>query len=554
MWKILQNTLKLNTNLIKVLENNLNFDKITKVQSVVIPEFLKNKDVIVKSCTGSGKTLAYLLPMLQYMINHVDSYDGSIKNKTLAVIMLPSRELSIQVFNILLNFISNFEEKYKFSTALIIGGKKLHIDLDKLQIEIPNIIVATPGRLVDIEEKLNLSFKDLQILILDEADKMFELGFEVKVTNLIEKFPKQRRTGLFSATINSQIENLIKAGMRNPIFVDIKVNFESLGDNEEIFITEEQLLQILNKKKKRSTGSFYQIIEFDFSEKFADKKEEIFNSAQEVPIQLKQYYVEFDNIKNKLSYLTNLIKLNKENKKIMIFFATCNSVDYFSITFPKLLENEVDYSYFKLHSKISQKKRKTEYKKFLKVERGILLTTDLSARGIDIPNVDLIIQYDPPKNEEVYIHRVGRTARVGHEGNSILFLEKNELKFLNLMKQKNINIFPFDKLVVSTDESDNLLKKLREINISDKWIYDKAVKTFVSFTRFYLEHDLKYIFDIKMLDVGNLANSLSLLRIPRIREILGKKIENFTQDPEINPKDLIYLNANTAKQMEIKEM
>jgi ATP-dependent RNA helicase DDX55/SPB4 len=310
----------------------------------------------------------------------------------------------------------------------------------------------------------------------------------------------------------------------------------------------------LKNKKNKSLDTFYQLIEFDFNDEFTNEKDEIFKSAQEVPTQLKQFYIESENIKFKLSYLINLIKANKESKKIMIFFATCNSVDYFSITLPKLIETELDFSCFKLHSKISQKKRKTEYKKFLKIERGILLTTDLSARGIDIPNVDLIIQFDPPKNEEVYIHRVGRTARVGHEGKSVIFLDKNEIKFINLMSQKNINIFPYGQVILSDEDLENIFMKLKEINISDKWIYDKAVKAFVSFIRFYKEHDLKYIFDLKLLDIGNLANSFSLLRIPRVREILGKKVENFTQDNQINPKDLVYLNLNTAKQMEDKEM
>jgi ATP-dependent RNA helicase DDX55/SPB4 len=296
------------------------------------------------------------------------------------------------------------------------------------------------------------------------------------------------------------------------------------------------------------------LIEFDFNDDFTNEKEEIFNSAQEVPTQLKQYYIESDNIKLKLFYLVSLIRANKDSKKIMIFFATCNSVDYFSITLPKLIESELNFSCFKLHSKISQKKRKTEYKKFLKIETGILLTTDLSSRGIDIPNVDLIIQFDPPKNEEVYIHRVGRTARVGHEGKSVILLQTNEIKFINLMNQKNINILPYNDIQENSEDSDLIYSKLKEINKTDKWIYDKAVKAFVSFLRFYKEHDLKYIFDLKLLDIGNLANSFSLLRIPRVREILGKKVENFIQDAEINPKDLAYLNANTAKQMEDKEM
>lgn len=107
--------------------------------------------------------------------------------------------------------------------------------------------------------------------------------------------------------------------------------------------------------------------------------------------------------------------------------------------------------------------------------------------------------------------------------------------------------------IENSEKSEEIFKNIKEINISDKWIYEKATKTFVSYIRFYSEHDLKYIFDVKTLDLGNLANSLCLLRMPRIKEILGKKVENFIQDESINPKELVYQNSNTAKQMEQKE-
>lgn len=539
MWREFSKIYGINESIINIIENELKFDKITKVQNVVIPQFIKNKDVIVKACTGSGKTLAYIVPMLQKLIDLLEKEPE--KNKEiLAVIMLPSRELSIQVFNIILKFLTT--NNLSFTYALLIGGKKIQIDLDKLSIQIPNIIIATPGRLFDLEDKLKLSFKNVEILIIDEADKMLEFGYESKITNLLEKFPKQRRTGLFSATINSQIENLIKVGMRNPVFIDIKVNISNL--NNDVFIDTNQII------KKEEKDDYYQIIEIDSYKEFLSHKEQIYNSQQEVPMQLKQLYYLFDNIKLKTSSLCNFIANSEKNKidKIIIFFATCNSVDYFSIILPKLFSN---LNFYKLHSKISQKKRKTEYKKFLSSQSGILLTTDLSSRGIDIPHVDLIIQYDPPKNEEVYIHRIGRTARVGNEGQSILFIHKNEENFVKYMSQKGINM----KFVQHVDEnSEEYFNKIKEINKSDKWIYDKAVKSFVSFVRFYSEHDLKYIFDFNLLDIGNLANSFQLLRLPRLKEILGKKIENFVQDETLNPKDLIYQNSNTAKQMEQKEV
>jgi ATP-dependent RNA helicase DDX55/SPB4 len=524
MWQDFQVKHGIDKSIIDVVVNEFKFDKITKVQNIVIPLFIKHKDVIVKSCTGSGKTLSYLIPMFHYLLKYKQEGDPII-GKILCIILLPSRELSVQVFNLLLKFVPKW---MSFSFALLIGGKKIQKDIDKLTQEVPNIIVATPGRLHDLEEKSNLNFKDLQLLILDEADKMLELGYEAKLNYLLSKFPKQRRTGLFSATVNSQIENLIKVGMRNPVFVDIKIN-----NDQDIFVNDV------------NGTDYYEVIDIDSLQK---KKEIISKFSQEIPKQLVQNYILFDNIKYKLPSLIKLTNevMSKPNAKIMIFFATCNVVEYMSI----VLKSFFTFDIFKLHSKISQKKRKKEYKNFLKCEKGILLTTDLSSRGIDVPNLDMIIQYDPPKNEEVYIHRVGRTARIGNSGESIVMLASIEEKFIKYMENKKIVINRKD-FEVNCD--DDLLKKLKEINIHDKWIYEKAVKAFVSYVRFYQEHDLKYIFDLKVLDIGNLANSFQLLRLPRLKEILGKKVENFEQDNTVNPKDLVYMNDNIAKQMTQKE-
>jgi superfamily II DNA/RNA helicase len=524
MWKDFQKNHNIDENIIKAIDEEFKFDKITKVQNIVIPLFIKNKDVIVKSCTGSGKTLSYLIPLFQYLLNYKKE-EESIKNKILALVMLPSRELSIQVFNIILKFVPKY---LNFTYGLLIGGKKLSYDLDKLAIDIPNIIIATPGRLHDLEEKAKLTFKDLQLLILDEADKMLELGFESKITYLLSKLPKQRRTGLFSATINSQIENIIKVGMRNPVFIDIKIT----NCDEEIFITE-------------NNNDYFEIIPID---SIMQKRDIIAKFSQEIPRQLKQHYVLFKNIKDKFTALLNIIESKMgSTTKIMIFFATCNVVDYYSI----VLKSFLTFPLFKLHSKISQKKRKKEYKEFLKCENGILLTTDLSSRGIDVPNIDMIIQFDPPKNEEVYIHRVGRTARAGNIGESILFLIENEENFVKYMANKNIILVQKE---INIEHNEKNFKTLKETNISDKWIYEKATKAFVSFVRFYQEHDLKYIFDFKKLDIGNLANMFQLLRLPRLKEILGRKIENFEQDNSINPKELVYQSVNIAKQMGVREV
>ena len=557
MWKILSEKLKIDEEIPRVIEEVFKFDKITKVQNIVINEFLKNKDVIVKSATGSGKTLSYIIPIIQRLINY-SKENQNYQKEILALILLPARELAEQVYSEFSKFISNMKN-YSFTAQILIGGKKLEDDIAKIRNQIPNIIIATPGRLVDIQEKEKLSFSNLEILILDEADRMLDMGFEMAVTSIISKLPKQRRTGLFSATVTSNVENLIKAGMRNPEFINIIIN---QNKSSNLFVTEKEIKEKINNK-----GSYFSIMEF------SPDNYRINNSSQEVPKGLGQYYRVIKNIKFKIPHLMQLLYgfyNSDKNEKIMIFLSTCFSVDYYNILLPELFKkfNITNYSCSKLHSKISQNKREKEYKNF-KIEDthklNILLTTDLAARGIDIPDVDIIIQFDPPKNEDSYIHKAGRTARVGNTGVSILFLLEEELSFINYMKQKFIFIeeFPYpyiDNENKNEEEIDNLNKQsilqcVKEINISDKWIYDKAVNTFISYLRFYKENELKYIFDIRSLDIGNLANSFQLLKLPRlkIKEFQNETIKNFVGDSNIEPSQLVYLDKNIRKQMEMKK-
>lgn len=556
MWNTLSEKFKLDEEIPKVINNIYKFDTITKVQYIVINEFLKNEDVIVKSVTGSGKTLSYIIPLFQRLINY-SKENQEYKNQILALILLPARELSEQILKDISNFVNNI--KYKFTYQLLIGGKKVENDIEKYNNQIPNIIIATPGRLIDIDEKININFHDLQIFILDEADKMLDMGFEVEISYILSKIPKQRRTGLFSATVTSNVENIIKAGMRNPIFIDIIIQNNKTND---IFITENDLKKPINKQ-----GSFYKIIPFNI------ENNKINNSIQELPQGLYQYYLTVKNIKYKIPHLIHILNMiynAGENNKIMIFLSTCNSVDYFNLLLPLIFKklSMNDFSISKLHSKISQNKRNKEYKSF-KIESNnrlnILLSTDLASRGIDIPNIDMIIQFDPPKTDDSYIHKAGRTARVGHKGTSLLFLNENELTFLNYMKQKGIIIQKWEDQNIKNEEDVDLiipfnekngisvLKCIKDINISDKWIYDKAVNTFISFLRFYQEIELKYIFYYQNFDIGNYANSLQLLKLPRLKKKDYDSVKNFIPDDNIQPKDLVYLNKNIEKQMNEKK-
>ena len=555
MWKILSEKLGLDEEISRIINEVFKFDKITKVQNIVINEFLKNKDVIVKSVTGSGKTISYIIPIIQRIINY-SKQNNNYTNEIYALILLPARELAEQVYTEISKFITNI--KYKITSQLFIGGKKFEDDISKFNNQIPNIIVATPGRFIDFLDKEKISLSNLEILILDEADKMLDMGFEMAVTKIISKLPKQRRTGLFSATVTSNVENIIKAGMRNPEFINIIIN---QNKSSNLFVNENEIKETITKK-----GSYYNIIEF------SPDNYKINNTSQEVPKGLGQYYRVIKNIKYKIPHLIQILYglyNSEKNQKIMIFLSTCYAVDYFNILLPELFKKFFmnDFSCSKLHSKIGQNKREKEYYNF-KIEDNhklnILLTTDLSARGIDIPDVDIILQFDPPKNEDSYIHKAGRTARVGNTGVSIIFLSEEELSFVNYMKIKFIYIeempYPYKNEEKNEDEVDKLgefsiLKCIKDINISDKWIYDKAVNTFISFLRFYKENELKYIFDIRNFDIGNFANGFQLLKLPRLKinEFKNETIKNFIGDSNMEPIQLKYLDKNIKKQMEIKK-
>lgn len=586
MWKEFLKMNNINSRILSTITEELKYDKPTKVQFEVIPRFVHNKDVIVKACTGSGKTIAYLVPLLQMVLKYFEekekehqdskySYftpkEGKVQEENkleqievnndlgiIAIILIPTRELGTQVYDVLLKFQSALSN---IKTALLLGGKKLEIDSNKFKDFTPNIIVSTPGRLSDLDKQIGINFRNLQVLIFDEADKMLELGLKPELSYLLSKFNKTRRTGLFSATMNSQVDNIVLTGMRNPIYIDVQIKSDNIEDN---FI-------------KSLTNQSKELI--NVIDDYSNRLSEIKSISQEIPKQLDNYYILIESYRDKLPTLINLLYHSiQKGKKVMVFFATCNSVEYYTIIigkmFKALYKDKIkEENLFKLHSKISNKKRKKEYLNFLNSKSGVLLTTDLSSRGIDVPDLDIVVQVDPPKNEEVFVHRVGRTARVGKKGESYLvLLDNHEKNFLNYLQAKSISLKKKEisefgneednKLELALKESDtneksnnlNLRsceKLMFDYNTSDKWIYDKAVKAFVSFVKFYSENDLKYIFDVKLLDVGDLAKSFQLLRLPRIKEILGKKIKGF-ENNAINPKDLKYLDSNIKSQMNEK--
>ncbi|TNV81361.1 hypothetical protein FGO68_gene16313 [Halteria grandinella] len=516
----------------------MNFLQVSKVQKAVIPLFLSNKDVCVKACTGSGKTLAFTVPLVQSLLKlNKEIQDGNRsqpdKHEIVALILAPSRELAMQIHKIVQDFREVVPEA--FSMCYLIGGNKIEYDLQRIKEKGCNVVVGTVGRMFDLFKREVVSFKKLEILVMDEADKILEDGHETQVSHIMSVLPRQRRTGLFSATMTSQLKNLIKLGMRNPHFIEVRI------ENEGIFAFKQ------DKNDKSIT-----IKEFDLNIDKEELKQQI-KEISEVPSNLQNFYQVIENQAQKLPQLMGFLSKTKPSR-LIIFFGTCASVDFHVIILRMLLSEKA--TFFKLHGKIDQKKRSKIYNEFktqsneMEGLHQILLTTDLAARGIDIPDVDWIIQYDPPQDSDQFVHRIGRTARAGRSGKSLIYLQKNEESYAEFLIKKQVKMELLENIADTPMKVPEIKAQVQVEMKQDRDLIDKASNAFVSFVRYYKEHALQYIFSMKLLDIGEVANAFFLFRVPRVKEILNIQLKSFTTDHSVKFEEIPYKDKNKEKQKE----
>eukprot|EP00607_Mallomonas_marina_P007346 CAMPEP_0182420342 /NCGR_PEP_ID=MMETSP1167-20130531/5073_1 /TAXON_ID=2988 /ORGANISM="Mallomonas Sp, Strain CCMP3275" /LENGTH=406 /DNA_ID=CAMNT_0024596183 /DNA_START=100 /DNA_END=1317 /DNA_ORIENTATION=- len=302
---------------------SMNFKKMTQIQDKAIPECLAGKDLVGAAKTGSGKTLAFLIPVL----NILSAVQFTRKQGTGAIIISPTRELSLQIYGVLRDLIEH--SSLPQTHGLVIGGANRRAEAEKLSKGV-NILVSTPGRLLDhLQNTKGFNFQRLVTLVIDEADRILEQGFEEDMHQIIKLLPKERQTVLFSATQTRKVEDLARLSMKSdPVYVGVH-------DHEDTPTVQS----------------------------------------------LQQGYVICPAPK-KFSLLFTFLKKNKD-KKIMVFFSSCNSV-----TFHSELLNYIDLEVSDIHGKQKQQKRTTTFFQFCKQEKGILLCTDVAARGLDIPAVD----------------------------------------------------------------------------------------------------------------------------------------------------------------------
>ncbi|XP_077278134.1 putative ATP-dependent RNA helicase DDX55 homolog [Temnothorax americanus] len=471
---------RLSDPILKTLKQ-LRFFNVTPVQAACIPLLLNGKDVAAEAVTGSGKTLAFLIPLLEILQKRTEKW------KTMevgAIVVSPTRELATQISEILIEFL---EKIPSLTQVLLVGGVTLEKDAEKLK-KGANIIVATPGRLEDILSNrnsinLNLCVKSLEFLVLDEADRLLDLGFSATLDSILSYLPRLRRTGLFSATQTKELRQLIRAGLRNPALIVVK------------------------EKSNVST-----------------------------PVNLKNNFT-IVHPEYKLPVMIDFIRLIGFKTKYMIFLPTCACVDYFSRVIEALLPS---INVLALHGKMKSKRYKV-FDKFRHAGNGILICTDVMARGIDISEIDWVLQYDPPSMASSFVHRCGRTARIGNEGNALLFLLETESAYVDFIKRNQKVELHRMETKLNEDTVDECLRCMRQMQQKDRLMFDKANRAFVSYVQAYSKHECNLILQLKDIDLGKLAMGFGLLRMPKMPELKGKNVSSFVC-PEIDVNAIPYAN------------
>lgn len=315
----------------------------TPIQYKTIPIAIEDKDIIGVAQTGTGKTLAFTIPIIQRLS----------QRRGRALILVPTRELAIQVNETFQKIALSFSIK----TAVIIGGASMHLQLKALR-KNPRVLVATPGRLVDHIERGTVLLADVNVLVLDEADRMLDMGFLPQIEKIIKFVPRNRQTMLFSATIPGEIVRMAASHMKLPIHVEVAPS----GTTAERIIQE---VFIVKKSSKRQL----------------------------------------------------LIKLlDRYHGPVLIFSRTKIGAKKIARDLQQMNRRAAE-----IHSNRSLAQRKEALDGFKSGKYKILVATDIAARGIDVTGIELVINYDLPDDTEHYVHRIGRTGRAGHEGRAISF-------------------------------------------------------------------------------------------------------------------------------------
>jgi ATP-dependent RNA helicase DeaD len=350
--------LPLSSEIMKGIEE-LGFGSLFPIQAQAIIPLLEGKDVIGQAQTGTGKTAAFGIPMIERLNPRINSVQG--------LVLEPTRELAIQVAE----HISRFSKYAMVKVSPIYGGEPIQKQINALKNGV-HIVVGTPGRTIDHLERGTLNLASVKILVLDEADRMLDMGFIDDIEYILSKIPANRQTSLFSATIDQQVMNICDRYMRSP---------------EKILVSKDEIALT----------------------------------------QMNQYY-KVVNPKDKFEILDNILDENHIDRAIIF----CKTRTETSVLADRLRARGYDAK--PLHAGFTQPQRDFVINSFRKGKLKLLIATDVAARGLDIEGITHIINYDVPLDALVYFHRIGRTARMGREGTAITLVGYGEITEFNSIR------------------------------------------------------------------------------------------------------------------------
>jgi ATP-dependent RNA helicase DDX18/HAS1 len=382
------------------------------------------------------------------------------RNGTGAIVISPTRELALQIFGVAKELMQYHHQTF----GIIMGGANRKAEADKLQKGV-NLIVATPGRLLDhLQNTRGFVFTNLKTFCIDEADRILEIGFEDEMRQIVKILPNENRQSLlFSATQTTKVQDLARISLRpGPLYINVHADLAA------------------------STVS-----------------------------RLEQGYVVCPS-EERFLLLFTFLKRNA-NKKCIVFMSSCNSVKYHS----ELL-NYIDVPVLDLHGKQKQQKRTSTFFEYCNAPKGTLLCTDVAARGLDIPKVDWIIQFDPPDDPRDYIHRVGRTARAGKAGKSLLFLLPSELGFLRFLKVAKV---PLNEYTFPPSKVANVQGQLEKLISSNYYLHQSALEGYRSYLQAYASYSLKRIFDVHSLDLAAVGRAYGFKVPPKVNIGIGGSLK-----------------------------
>ncbi|GAB1217997.1 ATP-dependent RNA helicase dbp4 [Aspergillus terreus] len=447
------------------------YKTLTDIQSRAVSHALKGRDILGAAKTGSGKTLAFLIPVLENLYRKQWAEHDGLG----ALILSPTRELAIQIFEVL----RKVGRYHHFSAGLVIGGKSLKEEQERLGKM--NILVCTPGRMLQhLDQTALFDTYNLQMLVLDEADRIMDMGFQKTVDAIIGHLPKERQTMLFSATQTKKVSDLARLSLQDPEYVAVHEA-----------------------------------------------------AASATPSTLQQHYV-VTPLPQKLDILWSFIRSNLKSKTI-VFLSSGKQVRFVYEAFRHL---QPGIPLMHLHGRQKQGGRLDITTKYSQAKHAVLFSTDVAARGLDFPAVDWVIQLDCPEDADTYIHRVGRTARYERDGRAVLFLDPSEEQgMLKRLEQKKV---PVEKINVKANKQQSIKNQLQNMCFKDPELKYLGQKAFISYVKsVYVQKD-KEIFKLKDLDLEEFASSLGLPGAPRIKFIKGDD----TKERKNAPRAVAHLSSD----------